>query len=156
MDYFSMQNSSKEADLAYAKWYEHLPLERKAKLFCDMYEFGVQAVKYNLLKKSPFITQAELTLKFLEINVKHTYAPEVWDFIQKKLEERAEAEWKQRFGKMKKSLDWNYANIATFINASSSDSVKSTISRGLPAFAKLAVCVFEHMQAEQGEAKKPQ
>lgn len=153
MDYFSMQNASKESELAYAKWYEHLPLERKAKIFCDMYEFGVETVKYNALKECPFLTKAELTLRFLELNVKDSYTPEVWDFIQTNLMKRAEMEWKQRFSNMKKTLDWNYTDIAKFMNASNSSSVKSSISRGLPAFAKLAVCVFEHMQAQQQKEK---
>lgn len=36
------------------------------------------------------------------------------------------------------------------MGAGSGDSVKASVSRKLPAFAKLAVCVFEQFQEKEG------
>ncbi|MCO6478555.1 MAG: hypothetical protein J5I94_18125, partial [Phaeodactylibacter sp.] len=83
---------------------------------------------------------------YMEYNLKDAYPPETFAFIRRKMMERAEAEWKQRFRAMKKELGWTYDEMARFIGASSGDSLKSSGSRKLPAFAKLAVCVFEQMK----------
>lgn len=61
-------------------------------------------------------------------------------------QERAEEEWKQRFRAMKKELGWTYEEMARFMGASSGDSLKASVSRKVPGFAKLAVCVFEQMK----------
>ena len=47
---------------------------------------------------------------------------------------------------MKKELGWTYEQMARFMGASSGNSLKASVSRKLPAFAKLAVCVFEQMK----------
>lgn len=60
--------------------------------------------------------------------------------------ERSEQEWKQRFKAMKKQPGWTYDDMARFIGASNGASVKASVNRQLPAFAKLAVCVFEQLR----------
>jgi len=39
--------------------------------------------------------------------------------------------------------------MARFMGASGGDSVKASVNRQLPAFAKLAVCVLEAMQEKR-------
>ena len=138
--------SKSEAERAYTRWYAQLPQERKAKLFADMFQFGLDSVKYNAKKNNPFLTDAEATLRFIELQFKHDYSPEMFDFITKKMEERAELEWKARFKAMKKAYGWSHDDIAQFIGAENGNSVKSSIARKIPAFAKLAICVFEKSQ----------
>ncbi len=153
MDYFDLINSNKESELAYARWYSQLPDERKARMLADFFEFGQETVKYNAKKENPFLTESELTLRYIELNLKDDYTPEVFAFIQKKMRERAEQEWKKRFKIMKKTMGWSYEEIAKYMGASSRDSVKASISRQLPAFAKLAVCIFEQMKKRPSENK---
>lgn len=147
MDYFDFVNSSKESELAYARWYSQLPDERKAKMLCDLFQFGIETVKYNAKKENPFLTESELLLQYMEYNLKGTYPPETFAFIREKMMERAEEEWKQRFRAMKKDLGWTYDEMARFMGASSGDSLKASVSRKLPGFAKLAVCIFEQMKS---------
>jgi hypothetical protein len=153
MDYFDTINSSKEAELAYADWYSQLPDERKARMLCGMFQFGIEVVKYNARKENLFLTKSELLLRYMEFNLKDSYPPETFAFIRKKMLERAEEEWKQRFKAMKKELGWTYDEIAKYIGARSGASVRASVSRKLPAFARLAVCVFEQMKQGGDEEK---
>lgn len=88
-------------------------------------------------------------LRYIELNLREEYTPEVFSFIKKKMQERAEEEWRRRFRKMKETLGWTYDDMARYMGASSGNSVKASVSRGLPAFAKLAVCVFEAMEGRE-------
>ena len=143
MDFFSTLNSSKESELAYAAWYAKLPDQRKAQMMSDMFSFGIESVKYNMKKENPFITESEALFKYIELNLKDSYSPEVFAFIKKKMEEKAEEEWKQRFRKMKKEIGWSYEDMAKAMGGTSPGAIKATVSRKLPAFAKMAVCLYE-------------
>ena len=146
MDFFETLNAPKEAELAYARWYAAQPDARKAQMLCDLFQFGIDTVQYNARKENPLITEAEAMLRYMELNLKDQFSEKQWDFIRRTMEKRADEEWKQRFKAMKKRLGWSYQDIALFIGAGSSDAVKASVSRKLPAFAKLAVCVFEHVE----------
>lgn len=145
MDFFETLNASKETELAYSRWYSAQPDERKAKMLCDLFQFGIDTVRYNVRKENPFATEAEAMIRYIELNLKDQFSEDVFMFIRQKMEERAEAEWKQRFKAMKKRMGWQYDDIARYMNAGSEDAVKASISRKLPAFAKLAVCIFEQL-----------
>ena len=86
MDYFELINSSKAAELAYANWYYHLPIERKAQIMCDTFEFGVNAVMHNYRKEHPFCTEAEALLFYMEQNLKPHFSESTWAFIHKTME----------------------------------------------------------------------
>jgi len=111
----------------------------------DIFQFGVETVKHNASRKDPFLTEAELMLQYMEYNLKPTMPSETFAFIRQKMLERAKEEWKARFRAMKKALGWTYDDMARFIGASSGASLKASVSRKLPGFAKLAVCVYEEM-----------
>ncbi len=148
MDYFELINSSKEAELAYANWLYQLPAERKAQLMCDTFQFGVDAVLYNYRKAHPHHTEAEALMYYMEQNLKPYFSEATWAFVQAKMEEKAEEEWKKRFKAMKDDLDWSYADIASIMNSGSPDAIKSSVSRKIPGFAKLAIGVYEKMRGE--------
>lgn len=146
MDYSKQVQASLEADLAYAQWYNQLPDEKKAAIFLNGFNFVADKIKFDVLQENPFATQAEITWRFIETTQKDSYPPEVFDFMRKKMLERAEQEWKDRFKAMKKSLGWTYDEMAKYMGAQSGGSLKASVNRKLPAFAKLAVCIFEKMK----------
>jgi len=148
MGYFEQSNSSRASELAYAKWYAQQTDERKAKMLCDIFQFGVMTVKHNAHKSNPMLTESELMLRYMEYNLKPSTPPDVFEFIRQKMLERAEEEWKARFRAMKKDLGWTYGDMARFIGAKSGASLKASVSRKLPGFAKLAVCVYEQVKKE--------
>ncbi len=146
MDYSENVKKSKASDLVYAKWYEHQSNERKEKMVLSGYRFVSERIKNDVEKENPFATDADKLKVFVESTQKQDYTPEIFAFILKGYNDRSEQEWKQRFRKMKKQLGWTYDDMARFIGAESGNSLKASVSRKLPAFAKLAVCVFEVMQ----------
>lgn len=99
------------------------------------------------------LTESELMLRYMEYNLKPSTPPDVFEFIRQKMLERAEEEWKARFRAMKKDLGWTYDNMARFIGAKSGASLKASVSRKLPGFAKLAVCVYERAKQQEESPK---
>ena len=144
-----MIKASEASDFAYAQWYSSLPDSRKSEIFQSGFNFVAEKVRYDIRNENPFATKAEIILRFIELTQKDAYPPETFAFIRKKMLERAEAEWKQRFRAMKKELGWTYEQMARFMGASSGDSVKASVSRKVPGFAKLAVCVFERIRGDR-------
>lgn len=153
--FFDTLNSGKESELAYANWYAQLPDDRKARMMADMFQFGVDTVIYNARKNNPFMSNAEGLLHYMEATLKDRCDEHTFSFITQKMEERAEEEWKRRFRQMKKKLGWDYEKMAAFMGGVSADALKASLSRKLPAFAKLAVCVFEEMAQEQEKKNNP-
>jgi hypothetical protein len=151
MDYSKQVQSSRQADLAYAQWYAQLPDEKKAAIFLNGFNFVADKIKFDTLQDNPFATKAEITWRFIEYTQKDSYPPDVFDFMRKKMMERAEQEWKDRFKTMKKSLNWTYDEMAQYMGAQSGGSLKASVNRKLPAFAKLAVCIFEKMKEKLEE-----
>jgi hypothetical protein len=149
MDYFELINSSKEAELAYANWLYQLPAERKAQMMCDTFQFGIETVLYNYHQEHPYHTEAEARMFYMEQNLKPFFSESTWDFIKAKMEEKVEEEWKKRFKAMKEDLDWSYADMAKIMNSDSPDAIKSSVSRKIPGFAKLAVGVYEEMRGQE-------
>ena len=148
MDYFETINSSREFEIGYANWYYQLPPERKAVIMSDLFQFGLDTVRYNARKENPFITEADQMKKYVDYNLKDEFPTDSFNLIQNVLSARSEAEWQQRFKTMKKALGWSYDDIARFVGAASGDSIKASVNRQLPAFAKLAVCVFEQLKKD--------
>lgn len=145
MDFFETINSSKAVEMMYANWYEQLPDERKAKMFSDLVQFGIETVRHNARQTNPFISEAEQMMLYFQANLKKELSQEMYAFVERKMIERSEKEWQKRFKTMKKHLNWSYEDIAIYMGAKNSASVKASLNRQLPAFAKLAVCVFEQM-----------
>jgi len=151
MDYSENVKASLESDLAYAKWYAQQPDNKKAEMIKSGYLFATNHIVQQATSRNPFSTSADIIFEFIRHTQKEEYPPETFAFIQQKMQERSEKEWKERFKAMKKNLGWSYDQMATYIGASNGASVKASINRKLPAFAKLAVCVFEQMQKNQAD-----
>ncbi len=145
MDFFETINSSKAVEMMYANWYEQLPDERKAKMFSDLVQFGIETVRHNARQTNPFLSESGQMMAYFQANLKKELSAEMYAFVEQKMVERSEREWQKRFKTMKKHLNWSYEDMANYMGASNGASVKASLNRQLPAFAKLAVCVFEQM-----------
>ncbi|MBL7774976.1 MAG: hypothetical protein JNK89_03190 [Saprospiraceae bacterium] len=148
---FSKENfeAAQQADFAYAKWYAQLTDLQKAEFFKSGFDLVAEKIKRDVQQENPFATSADALMRFVELTQKDAYTPEVFDFVMNRLAEQSEKEWQERFKKMKSVLGWTYEDMAAFMNAGSGASVKASINRKLPAFAKLAVCVFEQLAHEK-------
>jgi len=92
-----MENSDQstvlgEDELAYARWYSALPPTRKAQMLCDLFQFGVDSIRYNAKKQNPYLTDSETMLFYFEKNLKSSFSPEVFEFIRSEMMKRAEIE----------------------------------------------------------------
>ena len=134
------------ADVAYAKWYAEQPDSLKSKMILGGFRFVKQSIQSDTLRANPFASQEEIKLRFIEITQAEDYPPETMEFIRREMQKRIDADWKARFQRMKKHLGWSYDEMARYMGAASGASLKASVSRGLPHFAKLAVCVFERQQ----------
>lgn len=134
-----------EVELASSRWYYALPDERKAKIMADGFQFVFDTIKHTALSDNPFMTKEDVKLEFMKVTQMKDVSEETYQFVVSKMKERSEAEWQTRFKAMKKNLGWSYDDMARFIGAASGDSIKASVNRQLPAFAKLAVCVFEQL-----------
>jgi hypothetical protein len=141
--------ASEAADFAYAKWYNQLPDEKKAMFFKNAHKMVVDKVSYEVRAENPFVNHADIMMRFIELTQKDAYSEETFAFIEKTMAEKSEKEWQERFKTMKNELGWSYEQIATFVGAKSADSIKASVNRKLPNFAKLAVCVFEQMKGNE-------
>lgn len=150
MDFFKENHeASEKADFAYAEWYSRLPEEHKAAFFNSGYQFVSEKVRSETKNENPFVTEADILMRFISLTQKEDYPETVFNFIAGKMAARSEKEWQRRFKKMRQSLGWSYEDMAKFMNAGGGASVKASINRKLPAFAKLAVCVFEQLTHEK-------
>ena len=146
MDYSNLEanyEASLRSDFEYAKWYEKLPDERKARMIKSGWDFTTGMIRQEVLKENPYASEEEIKLRFIEIMQKDKYPPDKFAFIKKTMKKRIEVDWKRRFKKMKKEMNWTYADIAKFIGAEGEASIRASVNRKLPAFAKLAVCIYE-------------
>jgi hypothetical protein len=152
MDYSNIEENiqaSRASDLLYAKWYAAQPNDRKSNMILSGYNFAANNIKQQVKKENPFATNADVILRFIEISHKADCTDETFAFIVKNMNERSEKEWKERFKVLKKELHWSYDDMARFMGAENGTSVKASINRKLPAFAKLAVCIFEQMNNQK-------
>ncbi len=145
--------ASKQADMAYSRWYAQQPDENKASMIANGYDFVANHIRFQVKKENPFANKADIIFKFIETTQKAEYPSDIFDFIAENMATRSEVEWQARFKAMKKALGWSYDDMARFIGAASGDSIKASVNRQLPAFAKLAVCVFEQLTKEKEEEK---
>jgi hypothetical protein len=149
MDYSNIEENikaSRASDLMYAKWYAAQPNERKSNMILSGYNLAAGNIEKQVKKDNPFATNADIILRFIEISHKADVSNETFNFVKQQMNERSEKEWKARFKLLKKELGWSYEDMASFMGAENGVSVKASINRKLPAFAKLAVCVFEQMK----------
>ena len=68
---------------------------------------------------------------------------EAWTVYRKVMEKRIRKDWSDRFRKMMRDNNWDYDHIAKLGQFKNGKVIEATVSRGLPAFAKLAVVVHE-------------
>ncbi len=151
MDYSNVEENiaaSRASDLMYAKWYAAQPNDRKSNMIISGYNLAANNIKQQVKKENPFATNADVTLRFIEISHKADCTPETFAFVVKNMNERSEKEWQARFKALKKELNWTYEDMARFMGAENGASVKASVNRKLPAFAKLAVCIFEQMKKD--------
>jgi hypothetical protein len=149
MDYSNLEENirvSEEADFQYAKWYEKQSDERKSSMMISGYKHVTDRVTAQQKAKNPFSTKADIILRFMEVTQKEEYPQDVFAKMVENMKKRSDLEWQQRFDNMQNELGWSFEDIANFTGSDNSLEMKESVNQKLPAFAKLAVCVFEQLK----------
>lgn len=139
---------SKEAAARQIAIISEFSSEKRLKIALDFANMGINRTRAWIRESNPTMSVLEVNLEF----VKRMYyqegsmPEETWQFFKSTMEKKIKKDWIDRFRKMMKEKNWTYEDVAKMGNFKNGKVVEATISRGLPAFAKLAVKVHE-MQA---------
>ena len=149
MDFWNKTiNVSREAALQQISIISTFSSEKRFKIALDFANLGVSRTRDWIMENHPNYSHLEVNLEFVRLMYYTTgqMPEEEWTFFKDKMEEKIRHEWAARFRRMMKANDWGYEDIAKMGGFKNAAVIKSTISRGLPAFAKLAVSIYERME----------
>lgn len=145
MDFWGrMVNVSEEAAARQVAIVSSFSKEKKMKIALQFANFGIERSRKWIHARHPEFSEPEITLEFVRLFYYETgeMSEAQWQFYQTTMQGRVRKHWAERFRRMMKQRQLKYEDVAKMIGSSES-SVKSTISRGLPRFAKLAVLLHE-------------
>ena len=122
--------------------------EKRFKIAVNFIEMGIQRTRRWIKERNPHFSENEITLEFVKVMYYETGKMDKakWEFYQKVMHEKIRKDWAERFRKMMKENAWDYDTVAKLGGIKNAKVVKSTISRGLPSFAKLSIVVYEKMR----------
>ena len=138
-------NVSKEAAERQVEIINKFPPSKRMKIAMDFANMGINRTREWIKESNPNLSILELNLEFVKImyHENGTMTDEIWQFFKSKMEEKIKKDWSIRFRKMMEEKNWTYDDIAKMGKFKSGKVIEATISRGLPAFAKLSVRIHE-------------
>ncbi|MCB0651893.1 MAG: hypothetical protein KDC85_11510 [Saprospiraceae bacterium] len=138
-------NVSKEAAQMQISIISKFSPEKRMKIALDFANMGIDQTRKWLREKYPNISDLELNLEFVRLIYYEggTMSEELWRFYERIMEKKIKKDWASRFRKMMRENNWEYDDVAKLGDFKNGKVIAATISRGLPAFAKLAVVVHE-------------
>lgn len=151
MDFWNKRiNVSREAAQKQVSIIKSFSSEKRMKIALDFANLGISRTRDWIKSRHPDYSELEVTLEFVRLVYHSTgrMSEKEWLFYKEKMEQRIKNDWAERFRKMMKENNWGYDDIARMGNFKNGEVVKSTVSRGLPSFAKLAVRIYEKINKE--------
>ena len=138
-------NVSKEAAELQVAIINKFPSKKRIKIATDFANLGINRTRQWIMENNPNFSKLELNLEFVRLiyHENGSMSDEAWAFFKSKMMAKIKKDWADRFREMMKDNNWNYNDVAKLGNFKSGKVIESTISRGLPAFAKLAVKIHE-------------
>lgn len=119
--------------------------EKRLKIALDFANMGVMQTREWIQKQHPEWNEWEVRLEFVRLMYfeKDEISEVHWQHYKQGMEKRSQKDWARRFRKMMRVKNWTYEDVAKYGRFKSGKVIEATISRGLPAFAKLAVVLSE-------------
>jgi len=138
-------NVSEEAARRQVAIINKIPSEKRIKIATDFANLGINRTRAWIREQHPHISELELNLEFVRLMYYETnsMSDTEWAFFKATMTTKIKKDWADRFRKMMKDNEWTYDDVAKLGNFKSGKVIEATISRGLPAFAKLAVSIHE-------------
>ena len=138
-------NVSEEAARRQVAIINKMSSEKRIKIATDFANLGINRTRAWIREKHPNISELELNLEFVRLMYYEggSMNETEWAFFESTMKTKIKKDWADRFRKMMKENQWTYDDVAELGNFKSGKVIEATISRGLPAFAKLAVRIHE-------------
>jgi hypothetical protein len=138
-------NVSKEAAEMQIEIVRNFPSAKRIKIATDFANLGINRTRKWIEETNPNLSKLELNLKFVELMYFQAGSmnKETWQFFKSTMAKKIKKDWAKRFRNMMEENNWSYEDIAQLGDFKSGKVIEATISRGLPAFAKLAVRIHE-------------
>ncbi len=152
MDYWGKKiHITREAAARQVAIYTSFPPEKRFQIALDFANMAVDRTREWVKSQHPEFSEREITLEYVRlIHFESGDLPEkTWLFYKSQMEKLIRKEWADRFRAMMQAKGWTYDDVAKFGRFRNGKVVEATISRGLPAFARLAVVLFEQAQTKQ-------
>ena len=143
-------NVSKEAAAQQINIVNTFSSEKRIKIALNFANLGIKQTRDWIRRSNPSYSELEVKLEFVRLMYFETgkMSQESWKHFRTQMEERIKKDWSNRFRRMMKENSWSYDDIAKMGNFKSGKVIESTISRGLPSFAKLSVVIYEQQRKE--------
>lgn len=138
-------NVSKEAAQQQVEIIRRMPSKKRLRIATDFANLGVNQTRKWIKDQNPNFSELEINLEFVKLLYYKTDLMEesVWQFFKSRMQKKINKDWAKRFRLMMEENNWSYDDVAKLGNFKNGKVIEATISRGLPAFARLAVRIFE-------------
>ncbi|MEM6768289.1 MAG: hypothetical protein AAF655_25350 [Bacteroidota bacterium] len=138
-------NVSKEAAARQVAIINTFSQEKRAKIALDFANMGISQTHAWIKSRNPEFSDLEVKKEFVRlIYFENGDMPMAqWEHCKNTFDEMIKKDWANRFRNMMSANNWSYDDVARWGRFKNGKVVEATISRGLPAFAKLAVILFE-------------
>ena len=145
-------NVTRESAEIQVSVYKKFSKEKRFSIALEFANLGVEGTKEWIKKRNPYLSELEVNLDFVRLMYYELgkMSESEWIFYKEMMEKKIKKDWISRFRKMMKETSLSYNQIALIGGFKNGDVLKSTISRGLPNFAKLAVFIHEKELVETG------
>ncbi len=128
--------------------------EKRIGIALEFADFGINRTREWIRKTNPAFSELEVNLEFVRLIYYETgeMPEEHWKFYSEVMKEKIRKDWSKRFREMMKDNQWSYEDVAKLGDFKSGKVIESTISRGLPSFAKLSVVIHELNKSKEVKA----
>lgn len=146
-------NVSKEAAQQQISIINTFSSKKRMDIALSFANLGVNQTREWIKRSHPNYSDLEVKLEFVRLMYfeQGKMSEQSWEYFKAEMEGRIKKDWSARFRRMMIENNWTYEDIAKMGNFKSGKVIESTISRGLPSFAKLSVVIYER-QREMGSA----
>ncbi len=146
-------NVSKEAAQQQISIINTFSSKKRMDIALSFANLGVNQTREWIKRSNPNYSDLEVKLEFVRLMYfeQGKMSEQSWEYFKAEMEVRIKKDWSARFRRMMIENNWTYEDIARMGNFKSGKVIESTISRGLPSFAKLSVVIYER-QREMGSA----
>lgn len=141
-------NVSKEAAQHQISIVNTFSSKKRMDIALSFANLGVNQTRDWIKRSNPSYSELEVKLEFVRLMYfeQGKMSEQSWEYFKVQMEGRIKKDWSKRFRRMMRENNWTYEDIAKMGNFKSGKVIESTISRGLPSFAKLSVVIYEQQR----------